>query len=239
MKDKAPYNPAGCDHPLTSPGLGARKGDFIMRTRLALSVFLFFLITLVTGCSSMTPRYRLSDRLPVPDESTAALLQIPTNYQLLLVDGIQPSASVRYDFASQAIVCHAYRETLITPGPHFLLYENRIAPIKLKQTPIFLATMEFQPGHTYRVRVRWQNTDQGWRCLGWVEQVPFLMERRKISPGFGFDRQFDYWRNQDWRIVAAAIIVPEKTKEWPPVETLLRVCRDGVEDVKRAFPDVK
>lgn len=94
--------------------------------KLFQNIFLpaLLVMSLLTGCASMTPRYEFSDELNDIDEENSALLQIPTNTSLSEFDGIEASFSVHYSINSQAVVQHHYRETLIPQGLHTIIYNH-------------------------------------------------------------------------------------------------------------------
>ena len=194
---------------------------------------IILILILLVGCSSMTPRYRLSDEMPLPDEKQAALLQIPTLNILTRFDNTEPAFAVRNSFASQAVVQHKFRETLVPAGPHvieYLRFYNQNEPL--------VTALEFKPGRTYRIQTRvMPGGNDKLTIFGWVEELPFLLARRKISPGFNFDQQFQYWYNQDWRIAAAG--VARKAGPLPPMDALLGICQERIADIKRVFPDLK
>lgn len=179
-------------------------------------LFVFFLFT---GCSSMTPRYKLSKELPDYNEGNSALLQIPTFTSLLYFDGLETTFSVSSDLMSQGVVQHHFRETLIPPGLHYIIYRSEggwtdntgFYKIKItKQKDNFLTAIEFKRGHTYRIQA-FPCAGNGNRTFyGWIEELPFMMERRKIKPQFNFHSQFIYWYKQDWKIVGKGIVTNAK-----------------------------
>ena len=171
-------------------------------------------IFLFSGCSSMTPRYRLSDELPDLAEDNSALLQIPSGIHFYSFDGKETTFAVKYSLASQATVYHVFRETLIPEGLHYIIYRDprRVGgeivgsmQYIYSQKGFYVTAIEFKKGHTYRLQCHIQTEDGECAYYGWVEELPFLMKRREIKVGLDFDQQFEYWHNQDWRIAGVGL----------------------------------
>ena len=217
--------------------LSRRETD--MKTlRLASIIVIVFFLSLM-GCSSMTPRYRLSGDLPVPDERQAALLQIPPSIHFGSFDSEDTTFAVSSSLSSTAIVNHPFRETLVPAGVHTITYWTFDT-----QDKMFFTTMEFKKGHTYRIQSKYiilnrTATEIEYKVYGWIEALPFMLEPRKISIGFNFDQQCQYWYDQDWRIVAGGILCDKKNERnsWPEQDSFL--CQEAIKEIRIKFPNIK
>ena len=213
------------------------------------NIFLPVLLVMfiLTGCASMTPRYEFSDELNDIEEENSTLLQIPTDTSLSEFDGIEASFSVEHSFNSQAIVQHHYRETLIPQGLHTIIYrhsliypyysESRRSSVTASQLEPFATAIEFKKGHTYRIQTfsRLENGEPAF--YGWVEEIPFFMERRKIKPGLDFNKQFEYWYTQDWKVVGVGL-PGWRVGEATTLE-LQGASIAGIGELKKKFPQLK
>jgi len=235
---------------------------------------LLALLTVAVGCASMTPRYPMFNDQSVPDPNQAALLQIATSTQLLAFDDQIPTFKVRLPFASQGVVQHYYRETLIAPGLHYMVFQHGLRSQVKRSTLVqqvmqrnpFMAAFEAKAGHTYRVQT--VGFVQGKYFYGWIDSIPIMMAPHKIKPSLKFNQQFQYWFDQDWRVVAAGVTlddngrslcqetygdaktsilkemsgkpeVPARQTTWPTMEAILAASRDGMEELKAIFPKLK
>ena len=208
-----------------------------------LAVFLLF------GCASMTPRYKLSDELIDYDEENSALLQIPNNVELWSIDDKDINFSVKFNFASQSVVQHAFRETLVPTGVHYLLYKNPKMPgkvsgqmvIRTVQEGFFATAIDFKKGYTYRLQSQVINEQGQYQFYGWVEELPFMLERKNIKPGLNFDKQFEYWYNQDWKVAGVGLdtvkllnIEPEMRMDFVRVGSI-----ELIDELKSKFTHLK
>lgn len=213
------------------------------------NIFLLALLVLflLTGCASTTPRYKFSDELNDIDEENSALIQIPTDTALNALDNIEASFSVESPFYSQAVVQHRYRETLIPQGLHTIMYrhyrsysyysEIHRSSVTSYQLEPFVTAIEFKKGYTYRIRTFPRFENNKYVFCGWVEELPFFMERRKIKPGLKFNKQFEYWYTQDWKVVGAGL--PAKKFVKVNILELQAASIDGINELKTKFPRLK
>jgi hypothetical protein len=201
----------------------------------------------LTGCASMTPRYQFSDEINGITEENSALIQIPTATSLSALDDIEASFSVEHWFNSQGVVQHHYRETLIPQGLHTIMYRNNKnykyyseihrSSVTASQIEPFLTAIEFKKGYTYRIQTVAHFENGKVVFYGWVEELPFFMERRKIKPGLNFHGQFEYWYAQDWKVVGVGL----PAKEFVKLNTLELQAASivRISELKTKFPRLK
>lgn len=186
-----------------------------MRIKLILLALMF----MVVSCTSMTPRYSLYDDRSEYDENHVALLQIPDTIQFLSFDDKVPSHNIRYPDSFQSTLKHPYREVLIKPGVHYIMFQHHrrgllklseSTSVQVMQRAPFMAAFEAKPGYTYRLQTR--GFVRGRYFYGWIENIPELMARHEVEMSFNFNEQFRYWYEQDWRIVAAGVTLDDNGK---------------------------
>ena len=218
----------------------------ILKKKVVFSILIVFF--LFSGCTSITPRYKLANKIPEVDELNSALLQIPKEIGFYAFDGHKTTFSVRTPFASQLNLPHAYRETLIPAGMHSVLYSDlrkfaeRQGSLKYisSQKGLFMTAIEFQKGHTYRFNSIARKENGKIVFYGFVEELPFLMKRRSIKAG-PIGHQFDYWYNQDWRVAGIALDTEKLLKIDPEQRLGILMIESSrrIDDLKTKFPQLK